>query len=171
MNGQRSPAGLAAALAVLVVAALVAAPPARAETARFLEGLDTATVRALMLLTRENLAQAQMPDGEAVPEATPEDASPVIPVPDGRLVVDAGIASDIAEWCGVEWSAGNFLPLMTWQRGRGRWDDRQIAYIGLLHGVAMGLTRTQAAASGDCPEETRARVGDWIDGRWSGGGD
>lgn len=172
MNRWRIRTGPAARalLFAALVAATVVGGPARAESGRFLEGLDTEMVRALMLLTRENLGQARMPDGSAVEAPAPGDTAPVIPESEGMLVVDAGVASGIAEWCGVEWSTGNFLPLMTWQRQRGLWDDRQIAYIGMLHGIALGLTSAQAEAGGDCPAETRARVGNWIAERWSGGG-
>lgn len=54
-----------------------------------------------------------------------------------RRVIDTGLISGTAEWCGVK-SAPHFVAMMGFERGSRRWTERRLTYIAALHGVAKG---------------------------------
>lgn len=51
-------------------------------------------------------------------------------------VISVGELSGIAQWCGMDWQV-HFLSLTAKARQQGL-SDKQVAFIGLLHGVAQG---------------------------------
>ncbi len=77
---------------------------------------------------------------------------------DGRRVIETGIVSAFAEWCKVEWTRRNYLPFMRAERAKKLWSDRQLAYIGVLHGITVGFYAKQFAQGGSCPEERRKQI-------------
>jgi hypothetical protein len=60
-----------------------------------------------------------------------------IPLTDVRRVTRAGAPAGIASWAGLDWQSyyGEF---MKQERRSGRWSSKQIAFIGVLFGVAQG---------------------------------
>ena len=63
----------------------------------------------------------------------------LIPIDDARrIVVESGVYG-LALWCDIDWKA-TYLDYMRWERYRG-WDERQIAFIGLLCVRAAKHTR------------------------------
>lgn len=75
-------------------------------------------------------------------------------------VISVGELSGIAEWCGLNWQA-HFLSLTTAARRQG-FTEKQIAFIGLLHGVAQGNVHS-AMDNKDCTAEQKAKGAKMLD--------
>ena len=106
--------------------------PARAE-----DGLPDVAVLGMMEVVRDHLPFANLSDGShPAPETEAERAVPLVPIAEGRKIILTGFNSGIAEWCGLDWEA-HYLGFMQAERARKQWSDKQIAYIGMLHGNAM----------------------------------
>ena len=54
---------------------------------------------------------------------------------EAKRVTERGTLSGYGERCGLDWQRLNFLPMMRYWRSQGK-DERQIAFIGVLHGAA-----------------------------------
>ncbi len=65
----------------------------------------------------------------------------VIPLDTAQRIVRLAVDTAFAEYCGLDWAQISFLPIMKRERAEGRWSDRQIAYIGMLHGFVQGSYR------------------------------
>jgi hypothetical protein len=99
-------------------------------------------VMQLMDLTRQKLATVKMPDGSSLPPETDvEKKYPIIPVEEAKRFISVGFLSGKAEWCKVEWQKSNFTKLMKYEVSSGKWSQKQISYIALLHGVSMGFVQ------------------------------
>ena len=113
--------------------------------------MSDSEAKMFMELARQNITQAKLHDGSFVPAETEEEKkTPIIPVLDGQRVIQVGFRSGVAAWCKVD-NKDYYLGFMQQERGHSRWTDKQIAYIGLLHGVAKGsvLRATETTA---CPD-------------------
>ena len=78
-----------------------------------------------------------------------------IPVADVRRVARAGAPAGIASWAGLDWQS-YYDAFMKQERRSGRWSGRQIAFIGVLFGVAQGTFEKS------CEKMARDRNGrDW----------
>ena len=124
--------GVAALLcAVLPAAAQEVGPPPQL--------VDELTSRA-----RDNLAQARLSDGSNVPAETPEQrAAAIVPRSLEVQTIDRALLSAALEACELDSSTLSYLPYMQRVRASGRYSERQIAYIGLLHGISFGYLSTQ----------------------------
>jgi hypothetical protein len=60
-----------------------------------------------------------------------------IPLTDARRVAHAGAPAGIASWAGHDWQS-YYDAFMKQERRSGRWSGKQIAFIGVLFGVAQG---------------------------------
>ena len=60
-----------------------------------------------------------------------------IPAADVRRVARAGAPAGIASWAGLDWQS-YYDAFMKQERRSGRWSGKQIAFIGVLFGVAQG---------------------------------
>ncbi|MBN8543308.1 MAG: hypothetical protein J0M34_03490 [Alphaproteobacteria bacterium] len=109
----------------------------------------------IMQLARDILPNAKLSDGSFVPPETDEEKkSPVIPPEDAKRVTIAGANTGIAEWCGLDWQNLSYLKFMKQERAKLIWSDKQMAYIGLLHGIMQGATSDMMAKEkGACPPE------------------
>lgn len=70
-------------------------------------------------------------------------------------VISVGELSGIAEWCGMDWQT-HFLSLTARARRHG-FSEKQVAFIGLLHGVSQGNVYS-ALQSKPCTVEQKSRV-------------
>lgn len=119
----------------------------------------TETVRAFMQVARDHLHKARLPDGSFVPQETEaEKAEPLIPEIDARRVMGVAQRSAIAAWCEVEWQQPFYLAFMAEEREQDRWSQKQMAYIGLLHGTVMGVMEQELTQRGDCPAEQAVHI-------------
>jgi hypothetical protein len=96
-------------------------------------------VDGLTAAARSNLTMARLQDGSPVPPETPEErAQPIVPRALEEQTIDRALLSMITDVCGLDSDALSYLPYMRKIRESARYSDRQIAYIGLLHGLSMG---------------------------------
>ena len=141
--------------------AMAAQPP------RFVTDIPEDVVREVMDLARENLSKAHLPDGSPVPEETPEmKRQPIIPLAEAKRVVEVGMLSAVAAWCGVEWRHANFAPFMAAERASGGRTDKALTYIGLMHGVTVAIMQPLFAKRGECSTEQKQGVENFIAARW-----
>lgn len=97
------------------------------------------------------------------PERADERARPLVPRDVELRVIDTGMISGTAEWCGIR-STRHFLAMMNFERGCGRRNDRQITYIGALHGSAQGHVMRGGRGT-TCTEAIRADMTALLDKR------
>ncbi len=156
------------ALAALIWASVVvAAPPSGAQSSgvRFTTEPPEETVVELMERARTDLPRVTDNRGRPFPATAPGDrAGAVIPIADGRTIIDVGFASGVARWCRLDWQQ-NLRFLLNEQRARGIWDERQLAFIGVLHAHAMGAV-VDANRGRSCGAGDRLIVGDYLRRRW-----
>jgi hypothetical protein len=123
------------ALACLAAAALGFAAPVAAQEG----GPPPALVDDLTAAARSNLSAARMSGGSQVPAETPEElAQPLVPRSLEVQTIERALLSAAIKACGLDYVALNYLPYMAKIRASGRYSDKQIAYIGLLHGISTG---------------------------------
>jgi len=60
-----------------------------------------------------------------------------IPLADVRRVARAGAPAGVASWAGLDWQ-NYYDAFMKQERRSSRWSGKQIAFIGVLFGVAQG---------------------------------
>jgi len=73
---------------------------------------------------------------------------------ESKLVTERGTLSGYGERCGLDWRRLNFLPMMSYWRSQGK-NERQMAFIGVLHGAAQGYA---AKAAPPCSAENVRRL-------------
>lgn len=116
-------------------------------------------VTEIVRIARANLTNAVMSDGSPVPPETDEEKlHPIIPMMDAVRVVDRGNLSAMAEWCNMEWEHASYLPFMQKERKEARWSDKQLAFIGLIHGVTMQATKQALAKQKPCTSQQAGEV-------------
>ena len=62
-----------------------------------------------------------------------------IPIADAHRVARAGVTAGIAIWAELDWRS-YYRAFMKKERSSGRWSGKQMAFIGLLFGVAQAGT-------------------------------
>ena len=153
----------AASLGMLLIVAM-SRPTVCPDELWFMPELPFAKVEEVMRLARDNLHLAVLPDGSPVPRETPEElARPLISEDLARRVVDVGIVSAMAKWCGVEWFESNYRRFMSAERARGR-PPKVMAYLGVMHGITMKLMDSGDATT--CNDRQQANIAAFIAARW-----
>lgn len=116
-------------------------------------GPPPALVDQLTSVARENLTRARLRDGSQVPPETPEERTKSI-VPRALEVqtIDRALLSAAMNVCGLDSDELSYLPYMRKIRASGRYSDKQLAYVGLLHGIAMGFLQQDFGAENCGPE-------------------
>ncbi|MDA0782510.1 MAG: hypothetical protein O2970_10355 [Proteobacteria bacterium] len=129
-------------------------------------GNDDKLISDLMQVAREQITSAKLLDGSFVPAETEEEKkTPIIKIEDARRIVGVGQQSAIAAWCNVEWYKSSFTNLMQHERSKEIWSDKQLAYIGLLHGITMGMTEKSVKQRGECPSKQASHINNIISKR------
>lgn len=97
------------------------------------------TARAIEL-ARAHAGQARLADGSPLPAASEEDRR-LFAVPDAleTQTVRRGFLTGQLEYCRADGIARSFRPYMARLRASGRYSDRQLAYLGVLHGVGQEM--------------------------------
>jgi hypothetical protein len=102
-------------------------------------GPPPALVDLLSVEARRNLAKARLADGSQVPPETPEElAQPLVPRSLEIQTIERALLSAGMETCGLNSTELSYLPYMAKIRASERYSDKQIAYVGLLHGMSLG---------------------------------
>jgi hypothetical protein len=121
------------------------------------QAIPDALVRNLVATAQESFwGRAVLSSGETVqPLDDAERTAPVIPFPDSVRVVGAATPVGGALWCSVEWQP-YYLAFMQSER-RKSWSEKQVAFIGVLFGVAQ-YSMWNALKQNPCPPEAREAV-------------
>jgi hypothetical protein len=147
--------------AAAALACLAAFPPRAATAAEppdFIGGSE-AIVQQNIDALRPHIGELRLGDGSLVPTETPEELkTSVIPYEDSRRVVNRGILSAMAEFCGLDWQHESFIPFMEQERAGKRWSGKQIAFIGGLHGITQNGILKSLETKGACPPPLRQRT-------------
>lgn len=139
--------------------------PAFAQSRPDFIGDNPGFVAAAMQLARDNLGVARLPDGSAVPPETPaERAEPLVPPETGKLTLNAGMLSGYAQFCGLDWRRRSFLPFVEAQRAAAGRTEKQVAYLGILHGIAQGMMLDNLSRHGQCTPEMRQKAEAYLSG-------
>lgn len=124
--------------AVIASGILVVSAPA---TAQIIMKPNERIVSSATTVARKVLPIAVLPDGSNVPEETPDElAKPIVPDALDAQTVQRGMLAAEMALCDLDWAALSFQPYMNKLRSSGRYSDKQLAYVGLLHGVTMEFT-------------------------------
>jgi hypothetical protein len=95
--------------------------------------------RQFLLIALDNYQKALCGLNQpCAPASAAERATPPITDDQARAIVAAATISTMAEHCELDWERRNFVPLMQHHRERLKMNGRQMALVGLLHGVTMG---------------------------------
>jgi len=112
-----------------------------------------------MRILRTNITRLRLSDGSFIPpESAEELKTPIIPYEDGKRVVNRGIISAMAEYCGLDWENRSFSPFMQQERSKRKWSDKQMAFIGGLHGMTQGSMHKNFQSKGACDEVFRKKA-------------
>jgi hypothetical protein len=122
------------------------------------ELLSDESVRQHVSLALANLKGAKCSGDQLCAPATPaEIAKPPITLDEARSVIQRGMLSGAAGACDLDWANGSFLPMMSYWRQSQRKTERQMALIGLLHGIAQGQA-LRALSTKPCDAELRRNL-------------
>lgn len=122
-------------------------------------GDDREAVEERMNAVRENITALTLPSGNHIPAETPEELkTPVIPYEDAKRVMNRGIVTAIAQYCGFDWQQLSYNPFMVHEIESHKWSDKQIAYIGALHGATQGMMHRAFITKGPCNEKSHSNA-------------
>jgi hypothetical protein len=108
-----------------------------------------AMVADIVTRLRPMLPLARLDDGSPVPEETTEQlARDIIPPPLAFRTARQGSITGELQVCGGDWEGRSYLPFMSGLRQSGNLEPRQLAFIGMLHGVFQELVRSALAEGG-----------------------
>ena len=97
-------------------------------------------VRKILMLALDNFSRARCENTKpCAPATAAEKANPPITVVEARIVIHRGTLSGTAERCGLDWRRRNFEPMMAYWRHKMKKSERQMALIGLMHGIMQGM--------------------------------
>ncbi len=100
--------------------------------------------------------KARLKDGSYVKPTSEKERNAVLITSDNASeVIKIGELSSLADWCGLEWQS-NYSNTTNGARSYGL-SGKQVAFVGLLHGVAMG-TVDQAVKGEVCSAEQKKSV-------------
>jgi hypothetical protein len=114
-------------------------------------------VHKLLMLALDNISRGLCEGKNRCAPATAEErANPPITIAEARLVITRGALSAAAEHCALDWQGRNFVPMMAYWRHTLKKNERQMALIGLLHGITQGIGKGNAKLA--CTDEMRKNV-------------
>ena len=163
-GGMRRPPAIPFLFCLLIPAGFAPAHAFAAEGKAFLSGIIAENVVAHAVDTANNLLpQGRLRDGSSPAPVTPEERQRgVIPLDDARRIVNSAADTALTEHCGLDWRNLSFRPLMRGERQRGTWSDRQLAYIGILHGYVQGSYRELLKTHQRCSRGHKQAITDFF---------
>ena len=120
----------------------------------FLSGIIADEVVARAVEAANNLLpKGRLRDGSAPAPVTQEERQRgVIPPENAHQIVRSAADSALTQHCELDWRNLSFRPLMRRERRLGTWSDRQLAFIGILHGYVQANYRELLKAHQRCSE-------------------
>jgi hypothetical protein len=141
---------------MICAAAALTCVPAHAQR---LAPPDAGMIERLAGIARANLTHARLHDGSPVPPETPEELSrPVVSVELVEQTVRRGFLTAEMEACAMDWRSQSFLPYMQSLRASRRYSDKQMAYLGLLHGFSQGGAFEALEGGAPCTDAERQHL-------------
>ena len=140
------------ALALLAAASLaphVSAQPASAPP-RFDPPISNELVAGLSGAVLDGMPNLRCGAGPCAAATAAERAGSLLTTAEAREIIRKGMLSQIGACAGVDWERAGFAPMMADYRHRQKKSDRQLAFIGALHGAGMGLVLN--SLGGVCPK-------------------
>ena len=142
----------------LVVAILAAATVQQAEAQGASPLLTDEKVREALQIALKNIDRARCEGLQSCAPATPgELRAPPISLEQARAAMRAGLASGGMEWCRLDWQQRSFRPMMDHHRTTLGLNERQMALMGLLHGMHQGMV-ARTMGNRECTPEMRAKL-------------
>jgi hypothetical protein len=139
--------GLALSLALMLASGALAQPA---------PSLTDEAVQQLLQLALKNMPRAMCGNLKPCAPVTAEEfENPPISIEHARAIMLTGTRTALASWCGLDWQRRSFLPMMRHYRHELRFSERQMALVGLLHGIQQGMLEGQFKAKGACDAVTR----------------
>ncbi len=150
-------------LAVAMTLSLCFAAPALAEEPSMIDEIDKDQIRQVSDLVVQNIQIGDCGTGKCAPATAIEKIDGLLPNAMTRDVIARGAGSAFAEFCGMDWGARSYLPLLERERNSGCWSERQMAAVAVTHGVAMSLYRGSLAAEiGQCTPTVNKAVEQYL---------
>lgn len=105
---------------------------------------------------------AVLANGEKVQPAS-ETERKTLPIPKSlaHAIVDSGAISGLGQWCGLEWKP-HYFSITKAARKHGM-NEKQLAFIGFLHGIAQGGMSSTMAGGEKCDDEIKVNVQQLLD--------
>ena len=135
----------------LFVLAVLAAVPAHAQTfdevRAVVEEITLENIQSAFCSAEANCApatEAEMAEYPLAPEVS-------------RAVMEVAIRSYAAQACGLDPNIQSFVPMMQSIASSGEFSDRQIAFVGVQHGVTFGFLEERSDLT--CNEGWRQEFG------------
>lgn len=132
--------------------------PAAAE-----ELFTPAQKQEMMKLTLESFwGKAVGSDGKPIEPKDDEDRR-AMPISEeqGLYIIDKGAESGMAEWCDLEWMERYELMMRQQQSNLG--SDKPLAYVGMLHGMAMAMM-LKSLEKEKCDADTKDQMEQLLEG-------
>lgn len=118
----------------------------------FLSGLIAEGVVARAITATNNLLpRGSLRDGSPpAPLTHKERLHGVIPLEDAYRIVKSAADTALTEHCRLDWRKLSFRPLMRRERQHGNWSERQLTFIGIMHGYVQRTFREQLKTHPRC---------------------
>jgi hypothetical protein len=117
---------------------------------------DEAKLRGEIETALASIQYARCGAERCAPASPDEIAAPPLTTAEAASVLDRGVVSGFARSCEMDWIKTSFQPMIDYWRVRKK-NERQLALMGILHGMALG--RTQAAIGAKpCTDDVRATI-------------
>lgn len=116
-------------------------------------------VRRIVTMALDSIPRARCENAQPCAPATAEErANPPVTMAEGRFIIQRGILSAGGHICGLDWQKQNFLPMMAYWRNTMKKNERQMAMIGLVHGIAQGLGMGRPDQQIECTSQMRENI-------------
>jgi hypothetical protein len=148
-------AGMLRSLSITLLIALAIGGQIRC--AKAAAALSDEQVHKLLMLALDSIGRGLCENNKpCAPATAQESANPPITMDEARIVIHRGAVSAVAEQCGLDWQGRNFSPMMRYWRPKMKKSERQMALIGMLHGIMQGMVTSQAKV--ECTAQVRQNV-------------
>jgi hypothetical protein len=115
-------------------------------------------VREALQTALNNINRARCEGLQPCAPATPDELRTLpLSLEHARAAMRAGLASGGMEWCRLDWQQRSYRPMMDHYRKAIGLNDRQMALMGLLHGMHQGMV-TRTMGNQECTPEMRAKL-------------
>jgi hypothetical protein len=140
---------LATLLFVVLASAAFAQNPAQKPQSR------EQFMQNILGLALDNIQTARCGKEACKPATEAEKKNPPLSLTETSAIVGRGVFSGGAAFCGLDWTKRNFEPMMAYWRTERKKNERQLALIGIIHGLMQEQIRKTFAAQGQCPDEIK----------------